>query len=114
MKTIVNTACAYFSINGTNRYSLSNNSILHILVCHRFVQGEVVCAPACRSWQIDIVQKNSGHIVFSLGGCKNKGFSFEPDTSFEYKLIFTADKNSTLRLYNTPGCVTDIIQNLTV
>ena len=109
MKTIVNTACADFSINGTKRSSFSNSCRLHLLIHNCFLQGETVCALDCRKWQIAVVQRNNNKVVFSLSGRKGKGFCFEPDTSFEYKLIFTADKSSTLRLYNTPDCITDIM-----
>lgn len=109
MQTIVNTAQAIFFLDGTKKSSVSNSCRLHLLIHDRFLQGEIMCSPDCRRWNIWVVQKNSNKAVFSLNGCKNKGFYFEPDTSFEYKLIFTADKNSTLRLYNTPDCITDII-----
>ena len=109
MKTIVNTAYADFSINSTRRSTLSNSCRLHLLIHSFFLQGEVICAPDCPKWQVALVQKNTGKVVFSLDGCKDKSFCFEPDTSFEYKLIFTADKTSTLRLYNTPDCITNIV-----
>ena len=88
MKTIVNTACADYFASGTNRHTTSNECKLYTLIRHCFVQGEVVCAKSFRRWQVDIVQTNNGKTAFSIGGYTSKGFCFEPDISFEYKLIF--------------------------
>ena len=109
MQTIINTAQANCNLGGTTKRSVSNNCRLHLFLQSSLLQGEIICSPNCRKWQVDIVQKNNNKVVFSLSGHKNKGFYFETDTSFEYKLIFTADKNSTLRLYNTPDCITDVM-----
>ena len=102
MQTIINTAQANFNLGGITKRSVSNNCRLHLLLQSSLLQGETICSPDCRKWQVDIVQKTNNKVVFSLSGRKNKSFYFETDTSFEYKLIFTADKNSTLRLYNIP------------
>ena len=109
MKTIVNTAWTDFIADGTKKSAVSNSCRLHLLTHDCFLQGQVVCTSNCRRWNISIVQKSTDSVVFSLSGRKGKGFCFEPDISFEYKLIFTADQNSTLRLYNTPECITDIM-----
>ena len=109
MQTIVNTARADFSVGRTKKYAVSNNCRLDILTQNNFFQGEIICHPNCRRWHISVADKTSGKVVFSLCGRKNRGFCFEPEASFAYKLIFTADKNSTLHLYNTPDCITDIM-----
>ena len=109
MKTIVNTAYINYCINQHCVSAASNSCRIQLFIKDCFVQGEVLCAPQCQRWKVHIVKKGSEKTVFSLGGKQNKVFCFEPDAEYEYRLVFTADKNCTLRLYNIPDCITDIM-----
>lgn len=109
MKTIVNTALISYRTDSALMSAASNSVKLHILLKDCLLQGEVVCRPPCHKWKVSVEEKHSGRTVFSLGGKQNKVFCFEPDAEYEYRLVFTADKNCTLRLYNIPDCVSNII-----
>lgn len=108
MKTIINTACAEYFIDGNKKIIVSKDLKLYAIVKDNFIQGEILCSRSCHCWQMKIVCKDTGSVVFSLGGSKSKTFCFELNPIFQYKLYFYADKNSTLRLYRTPCCLTDI------
>ena len=114
MERIVTTAIAEYRAGLYRKAVLSNIHTLLVLVENSFLCGDVLCRKGTRRWKLRVLQRDTNRIAFTLSGSKAKGFCFELDSESCYRLFFTGDCGSVLRLYNTPGNVTDIMHCETV
>ncbi|MBR6518627.1 MAG: hypothetical protein IKT63_03020 [Oscillospiraceae bacterium] len=103
MKNFINTATAQYLDGEKIKSVYSNKVIIPFTHPHLHIWGETLCRDNCGKWMIEIYEKHTEKRVFCLNGYTCKGFCFEANPEKQYYIVFSGDKNSTMRLYNIPG-----------
>jgi len=106
MKSFVNTAKIEY-IEGERVKTLYSNSVVIPFVhSHQYISGEVYCRKGRRRWSLSVREKNTERCIFSLKGYVSKGFYTQINPDKQYYISFDSNRDSTMRLYNIPDCVT--------
>ena len=111
MRTFINTAKAEYTINGQRRESMSNRCVITAIIYDNTLKGRVISNKCCKKWILNIINKSTDKIVYSMQGVHSRNFSFNANPQKEYIVEFISEPQCTLRLYNTPDAVTDIRWN---
>ena len=112
MKNFVNTAKAEYTTNGKRHTVMSNSCVISAAINDNNLKGRVVCGKNnCKKWVLNLINKNSAQLVYSMQGVHSRNFSFTVNPQKEYIVEFCAGADCVLRLYNTPDAVTDIKWN---
>ncbi|MBE6887338.1 MAG: hypothetical protein E7484_02840 [Ruminococcaceae bacterium] len=111
MKNFINTAKVEYTVNGQRRQCPSNSWVITAIPADNTLRGRVIANNNCKKWVLNLINKTSGNLVYSMQGVHSRSFSFNVNPDKEYIVIFSADSCCTLRLYNTPEAVTDIRWN---
>ena len=111
MKNLTNTAKVEYTTNNQRRMVFSNTLSIPVIISNNTLKGRVIATGSCKKWVLNLIDKNSCQLVYSMQGCSSRNFSFNVNPVKEYVVEFTADSQCSLRLYNTPDAVTNIKWN---
>ena len=111
MKNLTNTAKVEYTTNNQRRMVFSNTLSIPVIISNNTLKGRVIATGGCKKWVLNLIDKTSCQLVYSMQGCSSRNFSFNVNPVKEYVVEFTADNQCSLRLYNTPDAVTNIKWN---